>query len=299
MEIIGHQKQWEFLKKAANTGKISHAYLFTGQEKLGKKTMALEWISLLFGQTPNQDFGGVQHPDLLCIQPEDKEIQIGQIRELIWKLSLKPYSAPFKAVIIDQAHSMNQEAQTSILKTLEEPKGKTFLILITEYPEHLFSTIRSRVETLKFYPVKKEEIKNYLKKQGISEKDSEEISKISMGKPGIALDFISNPQKINLFQEKVKELNKVLNSEMAFRFQYAKDLSQEENLSEVLNIWLNYFRNILLSHLNLQKKWVSLTKEYSLEKLKNILNLIQNTKFLISTTNINTRLALEILMLEL
>ena len=261
--------------------------------------MALKWISLLFSQTPNQHFGGAQHPDLLCIQPEDKEIQIGQIRELIWKLSLKPYSAPFKAVIIDQAHSMNQEAQTSILKTLEEPKGKTFLILITEYPEHLFSTIRSRVETLKFYPVKKEEIKNYLKKQGISEKDSEEISKISMGKPGIALDFISNPQKINLFQEKVKELNKVLNSEMAFRFQYAKDLSQEENLSEVLNIWLNYFRNILLSHLNLQKKWVSLTKEYSLEKLKNILNLIQNTKFLISTTNINTKLALEILMLEL
>ncbi|PIV68380.1 MAG: hypothetical protein COS07_04185, partial [Candidatus Aenigmarchaeota archaeon CG01_land_8_20_14_3_00_37_9] len=159
----------------AESGRISHAYLFCGQEKLGKKTIALEWISSLFGQ----DLQNAQHPDLIFLEPTDppsvkdskekptgkKEIRISQIRELIWKLSLKPYSAPYKAVIIDQAHLMNQDAQTSLLKTLEEPKGKTFLILITEMPESLFPTIRSRVENIKFYPVKKEEIKNYLKKQ--------------------------------------------------------------------------------------------------------------------------------------
>ncbi len=313
--IIGHKEQWEFLKKSAELGRISHAYLFCGQEKLGKKTIALEWISWLFGQPPTtfQKSGEGRHPDLIFLEPTEppsvkdskekptgkKEIRISQIRELIWKLSLKPYSAPFKAVIIDQAHLMNQDAQTSLLKTLEEPKGKTFLILITEMPESLFPTIRSRVENIKFYPVKKEEIKNYLKKQGISEKDSEEICKLSQGRPGVAVDFVSNPQKVNLFQEKIRELDSVSNSDVAVRFQYAKNLSQNlETMKEVLDIWLSHFRTILFSMVGNRQTEIG-NKKYSLDKLKNILKLIQTTKFLILTTNTNARLALEILMLEL
>jgi len=350
MEIIGHKEQREFLKKSAELNRISHAYLFCGQEKLGKKTIALEWISWLIEQSEmkkrikfsspdesrmakvgskkqafslaladvraKEDLSSLilkGHPDLIFLEPTEppsvkdsrekptgkKEIRISQIRELIWKLSLKPYSASFKAVIIDQAHLMNSEAQTCLLKTLEEPKGETFLILITEMPESLFPTIRSRVENIKFYPVKKEEIKNYLKKQGISEKDSEEICKLSRGRPGVAIDFVSNPQKVNLFQEKIRELDSVSNSDVAIRFQYAKNLSQNlEIMKEVLDIWLSHFRTILFSMVGNRKPEID-NKKYSIDKLKNILKLIQTTKFLILTTNINARLALEILMLEL
>lgn len=284
--IVGHQKQWEFLKKTIEAEKMSHAYLFTGQEKLGKKKVALEWISQLFDHK--------QHPDLAIIEPEAKEIKIKQIRDFIWKLSLKPYSAPFKAVIIDKAHSMNQEAQTALLKTLEEPKGKTLLILITEAPEYLLPTILSRCEIIKFYPVKKEEIKNFLREQGTSEEKAEEISQISLGKPGVAIDFISDSQKIKNFQEKLKELNIISNSDIIFRFQCAKAISEDpQNLRETLDIWLSYFRNILLSNLK------SDNSQYSIAKLKNILRLIQNTSFLISNTNVNSKLALERLMLEL
>ena len=295
--IIGHQKQLEFLKKIVEAKKMSHAYLFAGQEKLGKKKIALEWISQLFNHK--------QHPDLAIIEPEAKrtsfsslpsvakEIKIEQIRDFIWKLSLKPYSAPFKAAIIDKAHLMNQEAQTALLKTLEEPKGKTLLILITESPEYLLPTILSRCETIKFYPVKKEEIKNFLKKQEVSEEKAEEISQISLGRPGVAIDFISDSQKIKNFQKKLKELNTISNSDIIFRFQYAKSLSEDpQNLRETLDIWLSYFRNTLLSNLK------SGNNQYPIAKLKNILKLIQNTSFLISNTNINSKLALERLMLE-
>ena len=51
--IVGHQKQWQFLKKSAELGKISHAYLFSGPEKVGKRKVALEWIQLLFGKMLN------------------------------------------------------------------------------------------------------------------------------------------------------------------------------------------------------------------------------------------------------
>jgi DNA polymerase-3 subunit delta' len=311
MEIIGHQKQWQFLKKSVEFGKISHAYLFSGQEKLGKKRVALEFVKLINGE--NFDLG---HPDLILIEPKGgAPIQIAQIRELIQKLSLKPYSASFKVAIIDQAHLMTREAQHSFLKTLEEPKGKTLLILITEASERLLATIPSRCEIIKFSPVKEVEIKSYLRAK-FSDKECEEASKFCLGRPGEAVDFISNPQKLENRKKIIKELIKISNSGLAFRFQSAKDLSAPSNLNhvrdykskkepqreqifngvkEILSIWLSYFRAVLLSKV----EDPDLYPNYSFSKLKNILSQIQNINFLLTSTNVNSRLALEILMLEL
>ena len=144
--IIGHKNQWNFLKKSAELDRLSHAYLFSGENQLGKKTLAIEFVKFLncsakdFSEKPCQvcrncqDVQKKAHPDFVLIEPENshKEIQISQIRNLIWKLSLRPYSAVFKVAILDKAHSMSQEAQSCFLKLLEEPKGKALLILITE-----------------------------------------------------------------------------------------------------------------------------------------------------------------------
>jgi len=296
--LIGHQKQWQFLKKSLELGKLSHAYLFSGETQLGKKNLALEFTKLVNGE--NFDFG---HPDLILIEPPHQkfgggEIQIVQIRELIQKLSLKPYSAFLKVAMIDQAHLMNSEAQNCFLKTLEEPKGNTILILITEAPETLFPTIRSRCEIIKFYPVKISEIENYLKSQGISKEKSEEIAKLSLGRPGLAIDFLTDPQKLENQKKVVEELIKIssVKNSLSLRFQYAKDLALAPELSEILNIWLSYFRTVLLEQFlppEVKKPG------YPFSKLKNIIKQIQNTNFLISTKSINPRLALEILMLEL
>ena len=289
--ILGHQKQWHFLKKSLEMDKLSHVYLFYGQEKLGKKTFALEFVKLVNGDVALEK----GHPDLILIEPEEQVIQISQIRELSRRLFLKPHSGPLKTAIIDRAHCLNQEAQNCFLKTLEEPKGRTLLILITEMPELLFPTILSRVQKIKFFPVKKNEIKDHLRKQGIENREAEEIAELSLGKPGLAIDFISDPETLKNQKRITRELVKVSNKGLAFRFQYVKELVKEENLREILNIWLNYFRNLLIAKLNNGES----SKTYSLSKLKNIIKLIQGTNFLISTTNVNQKLALEILMLEL
>ena len=290
--IVGHKKQWQFLKKSAELGRLSHAYLFTGQEKLGKKTLALEWISLLFGQPPARLLMGV-HPDFILITPIQKEIQISQIKDLNYRLSLRPYLASFKTAIIDQAHSMNQEAQNCFLKTLEEPRGNTILILISEYPEFLFPTIRSRSEIIKFYPLAKKEIENYLKEQGVEEKKAQVISQISQGKPGKAIDFLYLPQKLKEREALLNELIKLTKLDLTSRFQYAQKISQMPDLKEILNIWLSYFRENLISSLN------SKVAPWKIGRLAKILEKIQETFFLISTTSVNPRLALETLMLEL
>ncbi len=243
------------------------------------------------------------HPDFIFIKPllnsslAREQIQIFQIRECIWKLSLKSLVAPFKIALIDQAHYLNQDAQSALLKTLEEPKGKTLLILISEYPEFLFPTIRSRCEILKFYPLPKEEISAFLKlaskEKKLSEKEIEELVEISQGKPGIVIDFLNQPQKLKKREKLIRDIIKISNSDLVLRFNYAQKISKSPELKEIVNIWLSYFRKNLIYDLNSQQSF------WKIEKLVNILKNIQETFFLISTTNVNPRLALEILMLEL
>jgi DNA polymerase-3 subunit delta' len=302
METIGHQKQREFLKKTIKKGTFSHAYLFSGREKLGKKRIALETISLLLGTKEEK-----QNPDLMIIEPSEGEIKINQIRDLISWLSLKPYSGQFKGAIIDSSQSMNQEAQTALLKTLEEPKGKTILILISDNSEHLLPAILSRVQTIKFYPVNNEEIKKYLKNQDVSEKKTEEIVKISLGRPGAAVEHVLDPKKLDFFEEKLKELNKISKSELSFRFQCAKNLSENfQEIKETLDIWTIYFRNVLMEKVFSSNEKDLKSQNFSpgtsaagIKKTKKILNLIQSTRFLLLTTNASAKLALETLMLEL
>lgn len=285
--IIGHKKQWQFLKEISEKESISHAFLFSGQDKLGKKKVAMEWISFLFGQ----DIEKKIHLDFRVIEPEGKEIKIGQIKELIRNLSLKPYLAPFKAIIIDKAHLMNSEAQSALLKTLEEPKGKALLILITEEPNRLLPTITSRVQTVKFYPVRLEEIK-----KGLGDKEiDQEVINISLGSPGQVLDLTLDNQKRLDFDRKVKEIDTLSKSDLCQRFEYVKTLTEEtEDLKEILKIWTSYFRNILIAKVLGQGK-----DNYSFKKIKKILYSIQSVDYLISNTNVNSRLLLETLMIEI
>lgn len=284
MEIIGHQKQQQLLKKIVASGKIPHALLFTGPEELGKKTIALELISSLFEE---RIFIG--HPDFTLIEPKTKQIQIAQIRDLNWKLSLKPIRNPFLGVIIDKAHSMTWEAQNCFLKTLEEPKTKSILILITEHPNYLLQTIISRCENVKFYPVRNEELNLYLKQKKVPKENIKQIVELSLGRPGKAINFLQDSGRLEERKKKIEKLRRISDSPLSLRFKYVKGLSQEQDLRETLNTWLFYFRKSLISGKSGQ----------NLLKIKNILDAIQETIFVISTTNANPRLALEILMMKL
>ena len=246
----GHQKQWEFLKKSAELGRLPHALLFYGQKGLGKKALAIEFSKFLIKE--------ISPPDFILIEPQGKEIQIAQIRSLIQGLSFKPYLADFKIAVLNKAHLMTQESQNCFLKFLEEPTDKTYLILITEYPAMLLPTILSRVQKLRFFPAK-----------GFKIEDNKDL---------------------------ISDLIKMSESDLASRFQYAKNISTED-LKEILDTWLRYFRKIFINKLTGQE--VKDFSRYSLSKLKDIIRHIQSTRFLISTTNTNPRLALEILLIEL
>lgn len=293
--MIGHKKQWQFLIKSIELGKLPHALLFYGQEQVGKKTLAIELAKRLI----NNDIIRRIHPDFVFLRPENKSIQIAQIRNVIEKLSFKPYSAECKVAVIDNAHLMTKEAQNCFLKFLEEPGEKTFLFLITEHPETLLSTILSRVQKIRFSPVENKEIEKYLLENKISKSKISELNSLILGRPGMAIDFIADPQKIKDQRKLIADLVKVIDSDLSFRFQYAKVLSDKKsnnNLKNVLDVWLRYLRNSLISKIN--KEGIELST-YSVDKLKEVIKEMQSTKFLLTTTNVNSKLALEVLLMKL
>ncbi|MFW2331135.1 MAG: ATP-binding protein [Nitrospinota bacterium] len=163
-DITGHVKQLELLKRALDSDRIAHAYIFTGNEGIGKSKVALGFATALICKDDSSSqyclnsgkLRGDWHPDLHIIEPTQKvgrvksEIDIDSIRELISKLSFKPHSAKRKAVIIKNGEKMNYVAANGLLKTLEEPSGETTLIITTSRLRALAPTIVSRCQIVKF-----------------------------------------------------------------------------------------------------------------------------------------------------
>ena len=302
--IIGHQFQWNYLKKLAKSGKVPHALLFSGEDEIGKKRIAFEFASILLNCDIKKIEDGI-HPDFLFIKPvsnkgkegkiQKPEIKISKIREVSSHFNLGSFSSPFKIAVIDDAHLMRKDAQSSFLKLLEEPKGNSLFILISSLPKTLLPTIKSRLQEIKFYRVLDSEISDYLKKKGFVGKEIDDIIELSQGKPGRTDRFILNPEKIKEEKKKIKDIIKLVKSDFNFRFKYVEELSNDpKRVKEILELWLEYFRKALLKKASGKK-----SGKYTLEETERILKLIQQLKKIISTTNINPRLALEILMIEL
>lgn len=321
--LVGHQKQWQFLKKSAQSGKLPHALLFYGQEKLGKKTLAVEFIKFLSCSENNinkkpcnkcrncSDIGKEMHPDFFIVKPISfhQEIQISQIRELISKLSLRPALAPFKTAIVDQAHLMTQEAQNCFLKLLEEPKGNTLLILTTEHPEILLPTIISRVQKIRFSPVKNAEIYGYLIGRAAPEAKARKLAYIAWGRPGTAVDFFIEDQKIGDQEKIFSDFLEIKKSDLSSRFQYSKRLFEENDnlkakIEDILEVWIQYLRNALFLRVaNKNEADDEFSKEinklFSISELKKIISDVQAAIFFLLTTNVNPRLTIENLLIKI
>jgi len=300
--IIGHQPILKLLKKSIENKRLAHAYLFAGPEHLGKKTVALEFIRMLNGQ----EIGQAVHPDILIVEPElvekkgvKKELEIGidQARQIQHQMSLFPYQAPYKVVLIDQAEKMTVEAGNCLLKTLEEPSGQAILILIAAQPQLLLPTIVSRCQLIKFLTVGEEEIKKNV--------SDSKIIRLANGRPGLAIQYLKEPA---LFQEQdkiISQLEKLVRADLNEGYQYVENMAKDiPRARKILKNWLFWFRDLLLLALGcpdliIYPEAKQYQNCYSLTKLKNIIQAITKTDSLLANPSINHRLALEVLILEI
>lgn len=306
--LIGHKKQWDFLERKFKDNQLSHAYLFSGPGGVGKKKFSLELVKSISCKKEDHYCQLIEkgsHPDVLMVSPKDEgEIQIAQIREVQQFLSLKPYYSLQKTVIIDQAHKMNQEAQSCFLKTLEEPKGKTLLILLSAYPEMMLPTILSRCQIVKFPGVKKEEIKKYLLENNIPEDKAEMLSILSDGKPGRVISLLADDKMVEKEREDMEKIAEICQADIATKFQYTKSLA-EGSFTKTLVDLRKYLRYILLFRVGIKDtldyfpKINNKFETMPILQLKKIIGLTEKIDFYLLTTNVNQKLALETLLLEI
>jgi DNA polymerase III subunit delta' len=164
--IIGQQQPVRILQTLLRSATLPHAMLFTGPAGVGKR-MAARIVAMALncrdrrslqgdpcGECPacRQIHGG-KHPDIPLIEPQTNLLRIDQIRELLATLSMKPFSARHRVVIIAEAHCMNPEAANALLKMLEEPPARTMLILTALQKSDLLPTIVSRCRHIRFKPL--------------------------------------------------------------------------------------------------------------------------------------------------
>ncbi len=154
--IIGNKKQIEYLDSLVESSNISHAYVFTGIEGIGKRKIA-EYFSKKILKEDNLKAS----PDFRYIEKNDdsKEIQVDVIRDnLITDVYKKPIISDRKVYIINDANKMNISAQNVLLKTLEEPPQYVTIILIANSIDSFLPTIKSRLKEISFSKLTKKEL---------------------------------------------------------------------------------------------------------------------------------------------
>lgn len=131
-------------------GRLPTAYLLAGPAGTGKKETARFIAKNLIGNLDHNPNLILIAPDRVTPKSEKTSIRIDTVRSLIQRLSLRSVHDAHRVVLIEEADKMTEEAANSLLKTLEEPPDRTLFILVSEAPERLPSTIRSRSQRIFF-----------------------------------------------------------------------------------------------------------------------------------------------------
>lgn len=236
-QLIGNDKIKDILKESVKKGNILHSYLFVGNEGIGKFHFAKEFAKMILCFYKNgcnqckscKEFDTENHPDFLVVEPEGNTIKVEQIRQMISKIIEKPIISDKKVYIVNDSDKMTEEAQNTLLKTLEEPPENIIIILIAEKEEKILSTIKSRCTKITFQPIEQDKLKEILKKQYQYENISEHLLTFFNGSIKKALNVKEKKEVYEQIEKMVlgiKQMNKI---EM---------LNQKNNIDkeEIINI---------------------------------------------------------------
>src|SRR6185312_9176361 len=148
-DVVGQDHITKTLKNALSSGRISHAYLFTGPRGVGKTSVA----RILAHEVNDLSYNDESvHLDIIEIDAASNR-RIDEIRDLREKVNIAPAAAKYKVYIIDEVHMLTREAFNALLKTLEEPPAHVIFILATTEAHKLPETIISRTQRFEFKPI--------------------------------------------------------------------------------------------------------------------------------------------------
>ncbi len=322
-DILGHEWAVDLLQAHLLHDRVRHAYLFTGPEGVGRRTLALRCAQAL--NCPEAISPGIpcgtcrdcrqldqmQHPDLSIVEPATDQtvIKVDQIRELQRLLHLAPYQARYRVALLSRFENANASAANALLKTLEEPPPHVVLLLTAESSELLLPTIASRCEEIRLRPLPTADLAAGLAERwGVEADEASRLARLSHGRPGFARFLQTNPEYVEQQQALLDEQIALLGSDRAARFSYIEGLYRYRDLTySTLQAWVDLWRDIFrqaaganaeLVHQDRLDQISALADQIGLEGARQALQSLDQTLALMEK-NVNLRLALEVLMLDL
>lgn len=324
ISISGHEFQREILRRAAAENVVSHAYLFSGPDGVGKRLVALEFAGILNCKSGGKNPSGCAcgscrkvekgiHPDVVTVEFAGvKNIKVDQVREEIEeKLYLKPFEGRFKVVIVDEAEKLNNSAQNAFLKTLEEPPPASIIILVTSRPGVLLPTIRSRCQPLTFSALPERYIAEMLtEKGGLSPEVAELYARVSSGSLGAALKL--DAETIEWRRELLSALGGMSAGSASDIISLAEELSETASgepgrldlAFRFISLWLRDLALLKIgsgeiSNVDMKPDLISLAESLDISSLMEKQRQLEKTWYDIVRANANARLSLENLFIKL
>ena len=328
--LIGHEWAVSLLSEHAAHGSLRHAYLLAGPRGVGRRTLALALAQALNCPQPLAPGQPCQvcptcrrireqaYPDLSVIQAEQVggTLKIDQVRELQRSLALAPYEGRFRVAVFLRFEEATIQSQNALLKTLEEPNPQVVLVLTALSAENLLPTIVSRCEILRLRSLPVTQVREALEQRwSLPPARAALLAHISEGRPGVALQYHLQPELLEQRQAWLEELALLLPASRLERFPFAekweidirKKIRLKEDLRGQLVTWLSLWRDVYLTssqapvaitNLDWQPQIQFLAGALSPARAFAMLRRIGQTLELLHK-NMNTRLALEVLLLEL
>lgn len=290
--------------------RLSHAYIFSGPQGVGKKEMALYFAMMLYcnEKTPCmtcdncKQIMAQEHLNVVIVEPETKVIKKEQIVQLHEEFSKTSQIEGPRIYIIIDADKMNQNSQNSLLKFIEEPTDGIYGILCTTNPSQLLPTITSRCQTINFNALDSKLLKKSIIENGIS-KDMASLISLLTNDLGQAIELAHNDDilKLKTLFEKFLSLK---NESDAVLFQIANSSFFENatNLKMFMDLLIVLYEDILATfsgslNINLEeystligKYRNRLTRESAIEHLELIYELSKKLLYNVSSKNIITNL---------
>ena len=175
--LVSNEKIRENVENFIKLGHFPHAILIEGEAGLGKRTLCSYIAAAALcqgegnapcGQCKScKTFAAGTHPDysVTALQDKKKSITVAQIRQAREDAFIKPQSSKRRVMVIEQAHTLNEQSQNALLKILEEPPGNVVFILLAENKSALLTTVLSRCVTLSLVAPPLDVAVDFLKKQ--------------------------------------------------------------------------------------------------------------------------------------
>ena len=331
--IFGHTWAVDMLRQHILRERVRHAYLFTGPQGIGRRTLALAFAQTLNCPQPLAPGEPCQtchtcrriremvFPDLSVVQAEQVGgvLKVDQVRELQRSLALAPYEGRYRVALLLRMEEAHVSASNALLKTLEEPNPQVVLLLTAADAESLLPTIVSRCEVLRLRPLPLELVRQNLQDRlGFPPEDALLLSGISNGRPGYAINLHDNQTQRDQREEYLNDLLGLLNASRVERFAYAeahttdrdRDKQREkvqEVIQHILPLWTSFWRDVLLQTAGTVETPANLDFQVQINTLAGQLDLQQVYRLVAQTEltlaniirNVNARMAMEVLLLDL